>query len=58
MQGNISWNDLMDSIGKSQSSKPCSRKNEAVIVARVQFLEASDHIASHVFEDQMRVVVA
>ena len=58
MQGNVAGDDLMNPIGESQTGESGCRQDQAVVVASIEFLQARDHIAAHIFELKVRVVVA
>ena len=58
MQGNGRVNQFMDAISQPKAAKACSRKDQAIKLAGVKLLQAGNHIAPHVLEREVRVVVS
>ena len=58
VQGDVSWNDLMDAICESKACQTCRREDQAVVIPRIEFLQACDHVAPHVLELEMGEVMS
>ena len=48
----------MNAVGETKATQSCSGQDQAVVSTVVQLLETGDHIAAHVFEFQVWVVMA
>ena len=47
----------MDAITQAKAAQTSCRQDQAIELTGIQLLEAGDHIAAHIFEGEVRVVV-
>ena len=58
VKGDVTRDDLVDAVPESKPAQASGRKDQAVVLARVEFLEPGDHIPAHILELKMREVMA